>query len=71
MKKKTGKISRIGTNFPDKLEIMADKKLFKSNMWSPKYKNLDGFKKALNETYDWFKKDENLKKYTNIKNYNI
>ena len=30
MKKETGKISRIGTNFPDKLEIMADKKLFKS-----------------------------------------
>ena len=49
----------------------SNKKLFKSNMWSPKYKNLDGFKKALNETYDWFKKDENLKKYTNIKNYNI
>ena len=49
----------------------SNKKLFKSNMWSPKYKNLYGFKKALNETYDWFKKDENLKKYTNIKKYNI
>ena len=49
----------------------SNKKLMKSNKWSPKYKNLDGFKKALNETYIWFKKDENLKKYTNIKNYNI
>jgi dTDP-glucose 4,6-dehydratase len=49
----------------------SNKKLFKSNKWSPKYKNLDGFKKALNETYDWFKEEENLKKYTNIKNYNI
>ena len=49
----------------------SNKKLFKSNKWSPKYKNLDGFKKALNETYDWFKEGENLKKYTNIKNYNI
>jgi nucleoside-diphosphate-sugar epimerase len=49
----------------------SNKKLFKSNKWSPKYKNLNGFKKALSETYNWFKKNENLKKYTNIKNYNI
>jgi len=49
----------------------SNKKLFKSNNWSPKYKNIDGFKKALNETYDWFKEDKNLKKYTNIKYYNI
>ena len=49
----------------------SNKKLLKSNKWSPKYKNINGFKKALNETYDWFKKEENLKKYTNIKNYNI
>jgi len=49
----------------------SNKKLFKSNKWSPKYKNINGFKKALTETYNWFKKDENLKKYTNIRNYNI
>jgi len=49
----------------------SNKKLLKSNKWSPKYKNINGFKKALNETFDWFKKDENLRKYTNIKNYNI
>ena len=49
----------------------SNKKLMKSNKWSPKYKNLDGFKKALKETYEWFKKDENFKKYSNIKNYNI
>jgi len=49
----------------------SNKKLFKSNKWLPKYNNTDGFKKALKETYDWFKKEENLKKYTNIKNYNI
>jgi nucleoside-diphosphate-sugar epimerase len=49
----------------------SNKKLLKSNKWSPRYKNISGFKKALHETYDWFKKDENLKKYTNIKNYNI
>jgi nucleoside-diphosphate-sugar epimerase len=49
----------------------SNKKLLNSNKWYPKYKNSDGFKKALYETYDWFKKEENLKKYTNIKNYNI
>ena len=49
----------------------SNEKLLKSNKWSPKYKNLNGFKKALNETYEWFKEEENLKKYTNIKKYNI
>ena len=49
----------------------SNKKLLKSNKLSPKYKNLNGFKKALNETYEWFKEEENLKKYTNIKKYNI
>lgn len=46
-------------------------KLKKSNSWSPKYNNLKGFKAALHETYEWFKKDENLEKYSNIKKYNI
>ena len=46
-------------------------KLKKSNRWSPKYKNLKGFKVALNETYEWFEKKDNLEKYLNIKNYNI
>ena len=49
----------------------SNKKLLKANKWHPKYKNSDGFKKALYETYKWFKEEENLKKYTNIKNYNI
>jgi len=49
----------------------SNKKLLKSINWSPKYSNLVGFKKALKETYGWFKEEENLKKYTNIKNYNI
>lgn len=30
-------------------------------------KDTNGFRKALSETYEWFKKEENLKKYTNIK----
>jgi dTDP-glucose 4,6-dehydratase len=49
----------------------SNRKLFKSNKWSPKYKNEIGFSDALKETYNWFKEDENFKKYTNIKNYNI
>jgi GDP-mannose 4,6-dehydratase len=49
----------------------SNRKLFKSNNWSPKYKNVRGFSDALKETYNWFKEDENFKKYTNIKNYNI
>jgi dTDP-glucose 4,6-dehydratase len=49
----------------------SNKKILKSNKWFPKYKNSDGFKKALNETYEWFKEEKNFKKYTNIKNYNI
>ena len=49
----------------------SNRKLFKCNKWSPKYKNEIGFSHALKETYNWFKEDENFKKYTNIKNYNI
>ena len=49
----------------------SNRKLEKSNGWSPKYKNLQGFKVALKETLDWFEKEKNLKKYTNIKKYNI
>jgi dTDP-glucose 4,6-dehydratase len=49
----------------------SNKKIFKSNKWSPKYKNSDGFKKALHKTYEWFKEEKNIKKYTNIKNYKI
>ena len=49
----------------------SNRKLYKSNKWSPKYKNLKGFKIALQETFEWFQEDKNLKKYTNIKKYNI
>lgn len=49
----------------------SNKKLYRSNKWSPKYKNIDGFKKGLRETYEWFEREENFKKYTNLKNYNI
>lgn len=47
------------------------KKIFTANKWEPKYKNAKGFSNALRETYEWFQKSENLKKYSNIKKYNI
>lgn len=31
--------------------------------WTPKYGSLEGFKKGLKETADWFTKEENLKQY--------
>lgn len=49
----------------------SNNKLFQTNNWSPKYKSLAGFKKALEQTYNWFKLNDNLKKYTNIRKYNI
>ena len=65
-------ISKIRLRSADVYDLRgSNKKLFNSNKWSPKYINKDGFKKALKETYDWFKKEENIKKYTNIKKYNI
>ena len=47
------------------------KKIYFSNKWKPKHLNYSGFKVALNETYDWFKEEKNLSKYTNIQKYNI
>ena len=49
----------------------SNKKIYISNKWKPKYLNHSGFKKALKETYEWFKEEKNLTKYTNIKKYNI
>ncbi|MAS82489.1 MAG: NAD-dependent dehydratase [Legionellales bacterium] len=31
--------------------------------WQPQYSGIEGFKKGLSKTIDWFKKDENLKVY--------
>ena len=31
--------------------------------WSPEYAGLDGFRKGLTETVEWFLKPENLKGY--------
>lgn len=31
--------------------------------WQPQYSGVEGFKKGLSKTIDWFKKDENLKVY--------
>ena len=46
-------------------------KLYKSTGWKPKYTNKSGFKLALKETLDWFKKNENMKYYNNVNSYHI
>ena len=51
--------------------LFADTKLAqKTFSWSPEYKELDGFRKGLEKTIEWFSREENLKFYKpNI--YNI
>ena len=39
--------------------------------WSPKYSGVQGLKKGLSATIDWFKIKKNLKKYNNYQKYNI
>ena len=49
----------------------SNKKIYISTKWRPKYSNYSGFKNALKETYEWFKEEKNLSKYSNIQKYNI
>ena len=49
----------------------SNRKLYSANKWTPKYKNSIGFKKALQETYNWFKEEQNFKQYIDIKKYNF
>ncbi|WP_440913427.1 SDR family NAD(P)-dependent oxidoreductase [Candidatus Pelagibacter sp.] len=49
----------------------SNKKIYNSTKWKPKYLNYVGFQRALAETYEWFKDEKNLSKYTNIHKYNI
>ena len=46
-------------------------KLYKKTRWKPKYLYLTGFKKALIETLNWFKKEENMRHYNNVNSYHI
>ena len=65
-------ISKVRLRSADVFDLKgSNKKIYKTNKWQPKYKNLNGFQKALKKTYDWFEKDENFKKYLNIKKYNV
>ena len=78
LKKITGhnpKVIVAKNRFRGKAEVHnlrgSNKKIVSSSKWMPKYLNHSGFKKALGETYEWFKKEENLSKYKNIQKYNI
>lgn len=52
---------------PDKSEVerlWADNKKAENLLgWRPEYAGLDGFRRGLMKTIEWFKKSENLKKY--------
>ena len=39
--------------------------------WKPEFSGYSGFKKALLETYDWFKDSENISFYKNTSKYHI
>ena len=49
----------------------SNRKLYNTNKWTPKYKNSIGFKKALQETYNWFKEEQNFRQYIDINKYNF
>ena len=78
LKKITGRSPKIiiaRNRFRGKAEVHnlrgSNKKIYNSTRWKPKYINYLGFKKALSETYSWFKDEKNLSKYKNIQKYNI
>jgi len=58
---------------PDNSEVKrlygSNKKIISLTKWQPEYLGLDGFKKGLEITIDWFKDPDNLKLYGN--NYAI
>ena len=44
--------------------------IIKLTDWSPEYSGIEGFKKGLDKTINWFSKKKNLDLYKNI-NYHI
>ena len=52
---------------PNKSEVqrlyVSNEKIISLTKWHPKYGGLDGFKKGLEITIDWFKDPNNLKLY--------
>ncbi len=63
--------SRIRPKQSEVMRLKASiKKANKILKWKPKYKNLDGLKKGLIKTIEWFENKENLKRYkADIYNY--
>ena len=51
--------------------IGSNKKLLLFSKWKPKYVGNSNFTLALKETYNWFKEEKNISKYSNIQKYNI
>ena len=49
----------------------SNKKITKDTNWKPEFSGYTGFKKALLETYDWFKDPKNISLYKNTSKYHI
>ncbi len=49
----------------------SNKKIIKDTNWKPEFSGYSGFKKALLETYDWFKDPKNISFYKNTAKYHI
>jgi len=46
-----------------------NKKLIEKTSWKPKFSGIEGFKKGLNETIQWFTEKENLRLYNSNQNF--
>lgn len=63
--------SRVRPKDSEVMRLLASNKKAKKLLnWKPSYEYLNGFKKALKETIDWYRVPENLKKF-NTDIYNI
>ena len=63
--------NRIRPKNSEVMRLLASNKKAKNLLnWEPKYEYLNGFKKALKQTIDWYKIPKNLKKF-NTDIYNI
>ena len=68
------KIKEDSTKVRPKLSELSrlfgcNEKLKEKTLWQPNYSGIDGFKKGLKETINWFSKKENLQYYKFTKNF--
>ena len=57
MRPKNGEVDRLWAD-NSKAKKLLD--------WSPQYSGLEGFKRGIEKTYEWFQNPKNLKKYKDL-----